>query len=107
MGMVLWPHTKTCSDAVRNDDTPHALCSVPHPPCALLPRVYGWGSQLFFQGFLEQFLSQHLISKHPFETGVLFLKLFELLGLIDFEHPELPLPSVEGLLADLAFTADV
>ena len=37
-----------------------------------------------------------------------FLQQFlELLGLVDSHHPELALPAVEGLLADLLLAADI
>jgi len=41
------------------------------------------------------------------EPGVLTLELLELLGLIDLDHPQLSLPPMEALLADLPLSAYV
>ena len=47
------------------------------------------------------------VGQHPLEPSVLPLEFLELLGLIEFEHPQLLLPAVEGLLADLPLSAYV
>ena len=48
-----------------------------------------------------------LVGHDPFEPGILLLQLLEPLGLVDLHHPELLLPAVEGLFADLVLPADV
>ena len=63
------------------------------------------GLQLFFKYLLQQFFTQHLVGQHPLEPCVLPLEFLELLGLIDLKHPQLSLPPVVGLLADLPLSA--
>ncbi|MDP0496357.1 MAG: hypothetical protein Q7Q73_09130 [Verrucomicrobiota bacterium JB024] len=64
------------------------------------------GLTIFFERFLQQFLAQYLVRQHTLQTCVLLLKLLELLGLIDLQHPKLPLPAMERLLADPGLAAD-
>jgi hypothetical protein len=65
------------------------------------------GFTTFFKYLLQQFFAQHLVGQHPLELGVLPLELLELIGLIDLKHPQLSLPPVKALLADLPLTAYV
>ncbi len=56
---------------------------------------------------LERLFAEHLVGKRPLEPGGLSLEFLELLGLIDLGHPQLSLPPVEALLANLPFSAYV
>ena len=79
---------------------PQKQASLPSAACVR-------GLQLFFKYLLQHFFAQHLVGQHPLEPGVLPLELLELLGLIDLKHPQLSLPAVVGLLADLPLSAYV
>jgi len=59
------------------------------------------------EGLLQQLLAKQLIGQHPLQPRVFLLQFFELLRRIEVHHPELALPTVEGLLADARLTADI
>lgn len=86
---------------------PHARYNVPDPPATEQPAACGRGSQLFFQDLFQQLLAQHLVRQQPLETLVLSLQFFQLLGLVGLQHPDLTLPPMERLLADLMRPADI
>lgn len=64
----------------------------------LVPGAYN-----FFQRILQEFLAEDLVGQKPLQPGILLLQFLQLLGLVEFHHPE-PLPPVECLFAD-AFLA--
>ena len=94
-----------CYDAAQNAGRPLVPYIDPRRQASLPSVACARGLQLFFKYLLQQFFAEHLVRQHPLEPGVLPLELLELLGLIELEHPQLSLPPVEGLLADLPLSA--
>ena len=68
-----------------------------------MPRAYNFFSSASLSNSLPSISSASIRLRRAFSL----LQFFELLGLIDLQHAELPLPAVERLLADLMTSADI
>jgi len=86
------PTRRSCRTSIPGDKL---LCYL-----SLVSGAYNFFSSTSF----NKLFTEHLVGQHPLEPSVLPL---ELLGLIELKHPQLSLPPVETLLADLLLSAYV